>query len=552
MSLEATGLRTEYRTNPLGIDVAAPRFSWLVRSDRQNVLQRAWRVLVASSPELLAAEVGDLWDSGWSEGGDPCHIVYGGSLLPSATRAHWTVSVEDDAGERSPWAEPAWWETGLLDPAEWQHGWMAAPGFRVPHMRREFEVPSTVTRARLYVTALGLYRASINGRRVGDDWFTPGWTDYRHRVQVQTYDVTDLVVEGTNAMGLVVADGWYAGRLGWLGERAHYGPFPHVRAQLVVDHADGGRTVTGTDDTWRVWSGGIVDTDFLLGETYDSRRALGRWDEVGYAKRAFLPASHATATDGPGPEVALVASAAEPVRTHEELAPIAVTEPSPGVWILDFGQNLVGWVRLSVSGARGDVVQLRFAEMLRDDGHLYTDNLRSAQAVDSFTLGGGDDGDAGDEQGDTPETWEPMFTFHGFRFVEVTGWPGGGPPPAGALTAVVVHSLLEPAGTFECSHEMVSTLQSNIVWGLRGNFLEVPTDCPQRDERLGWMGDIQVFAATAAFNRDVAAFLTKWMWDVVDGQSADGGFPDVAPKVVDPQDGAPAWGDAGAIVPWRV
>lgn len=503
--------------------------------------QVAARVLVATTPERLEAAQADggrppLWDSGWI--GEPAsarsEVSYGGPPLRSGQRVWWTAMVRDAHGVTSPWSAPSWWEQWLR-PEDWSAQWIGAPTLRVPWLRRTFTLPAAPRRARLYATALGCYRMFCNGTRVGADSFTPGWTDYRVRVPAQTYDVTALLRAGDNALGGVLADGWYAGYIGFQSERAHYGQTPQLRAQLVVECEDGTVVAVGTDAEWRAWAGPIVEADLLMGETYDARRALDGWAEPGFDDKGWFAARRTEGTTG-----RLVAQYGPTVRVLEEVAARAVTEPVPGRYVVDFGQNLVGWARLRLAGGADDAVVLRYAEVVRPDGTIVTDNLRSARATDVYHPAG-----HGEE-----EVWEPWFTFHGFRYVEVTGVRE--PVTPGTLTAVVCGTALEPAGEFACSSDMVNQLQSNIVWSLKGNFLEVPTDCPQRDERLGWMGDAQVFAETACFNRDVAAFLTKWMRDVVDAQSAEGGFPDVAPRIVDVADGMPAWGDAGVLVPWHL
>jgi alpha-L-rhamnosidase len=399
------------------------------------------------------------------------------------------------------------------------------------YLRKNFVAAKPVARARLYATALGVYEASLNGRRVSDDLLTPGWTDYTKRVMVQTYDVTKLIQPGQNAVGTVFGDGWYAGRLGWMGA-AQYGPRPAFNAQLEIIYADGSREIIATDDSWKAGPGEIIGSDEQWGEIMDAEKAVKEWNQPAFDDSIWTNAvveEHS---------VALVPQLGPPVRVLLELAPQKITRRG-AAWIIDFGQNLVGHVRLVAKGPAGTTVTVRHAETINPDGSLYTENLRTALATDKFTLDG-----AG------RETLEPHFTFHGFRYVEITGYPGT--LNAGDLRAIVVGSDTPPTGTFECSNPDLNQLYQNIVWSQRGNFLSVPTDCPQRDERLGWMGDAQVFASTAARNADVAAFFTKWMVDVDDGQSANGDFADVSPRASRPQPGMPVWGDAGVIIPWTM
>ena len=399
------------------------------------------------------------------------------------------------------------------------------------YLRKTFVTRGPVAKARLYATALGVYEVSINGRRVGDDLLAPGWTDYTKRVMVQTYDVTALLAPGRNTVGAVLGDGWYAGRLGWMGP-AQYGRRPVFNAQLEITCADGSTEVIPTDASWQAGAGAIVGSDEQWGEVIDARKADAGWS---------TPADPATGWAAPVVEqhpVALVPQLGPPVRRLAERAPQKITRFGDK-WIVDFGQNMVGHVRLTARGPAGTIITVRHGEMLNADGSLYTVNLRPALATDEFVLGGGG-----------RETFEPHFTFHGFRYVEVGGYPGDLAPDD--LRGIVVGSDTPRTGTFECSDPDLNRLYENIVWSQRGNFLSVPTDCPQRDERMGWMGDAQVFAPTAARNADVAAFFTKWLVDVDDAQTERGDFANFSPRVAAPQPGWPVWADAGVLVPWAM
>jgi alpha-L-rhamnosidase len=410
-----------------------------------------------------------------------------------------------------------------------------------PYPRREFLLDRPVRKAHLYATARGVYEFYLNGSRVGDDVLAPGWTDSDRRVQYQVYDATALLVEGPNAIGAVLGDGWYSGFFGFDPKRrgAHYGPHPQLLAQLHVEYEDGSTESIATDGSWRCSTGPILYSDLLMGESYDASKEMPGWDEPGFDDSAW----YAVGVEELG-NTNLVAQPDEGVRVTEELEAKRVTEPREGVYVFDMGRNMVGWVRLRAEGEAGTEITLRHAEAVNPDGTLYTTNLRAARATDRYAL-----------KGEGEEVYEPRFTFHGFRYVEVTGYPAEA--PLGAIAGRVVHSATPPTGSFGCSNQMVNELQENIVWGQRGNFLSVPTDCPQRDERLGWMGDAQVFVRTASFNMDVAAFFEKWMADVEDAQSRKGAFPDVAPLLtgsglMDLSRGAPAWGDAGVIVPGTI
>ncbi|GAC1661542.1 MAG: alpha-L-rhamnosidase [Ktedonobacteraceae bacterium] len=568
-------LRCEYLENPLGIDAVQPRLSWqleAVQVGQRALRQTAYQVLVASSKELLAASTADLWDSGRVVTDQSSHIVYAGVPLATGQQCWWQVRVWDNNEEASAYSAPASWEMGLLHNTDWQGQWIGLrvqgqqeqqydqrdrqllienPGLTSsPYLRKAttlVQPVEAVRRARLYITARGLYEAHINGQRVGNAFFTPGWTDYTRRIQYQTYDAGALLQAGENVIGIILGAGWYSGHVGFTRESSnyhHYGQAPSMLLQLHIEYSDGSSQLIVSDEGWRGRNGPIVYSDLLAGETYDARHELPGWDTAAYVDSAWWPVT-VEARDG----VPLVAQPDQPVRVTETLKPQSMHEVTPGVFIYDMGQNMVGWARLRIQSEQGEKgepgkagtrVQLRFAEMLNPDGTLYTTNLRSARQTDTYIL-----------KGDEVETFEPHFTFHGFRYVELSGYPAQ--PTLATISGCVAHSDTPPAGKFECSNQLVNQLQRNIVWGQRGNFLSVPTDCPQRDERLGWLGDAQIFVHTACYNMDVAAFFTKWMNDVVDGQSEAGGFPDVAPRlVVKVTDAAPAWGEAGIIVPWTI
>ena len=556
------GLKCEHRVNPLGIDGPSPRLSWVLDAEGRGQVQSAYRILVAGNEEDLAAEENLVWDSGRVESDRSLGVEYGGGELKSGARRVWNVRAWDREGELSFPSEPAVFEAGLLERSDWEGAWISAgesPAGEVdpptgdeydalgngldpsPYLRKEFGLTRPVRRARLYATARGLYELSVNGSRVGDDVLAPGWTDYRKRIQYQSYDVTELLREGPNALGTILGDGWYAGFVGFDPKRAgaHYGTRPQLLAQLNVEYEDGTTESISTDGSWRFSTGPILFSDLLVGESYDAREGMPGWDEPGYDDSGW----YGVGTEGIG-SAQLVAQPDEGVRVTEEVAAKAIAEPQDGVHVFDMGQNMVGWARLKVRGPAGTRVTLRFAEALNPDGTIYVENLRSARQTDTYVLGG-----------EGEEVYEPRFTFHGFHYVEVTGYPGE--PPLDAVVGRVVHSATPPGGSFECSSPMVNRLQGNIVWGQRGNFLSIPTDCPQRDERLGWTGDAQIFVRTASLNMDVAAFFSKWMDDVEDAQTPDGAFTDVVPLLdgsglIDLSRGAPAWGDAGVIVPWTI
>jgi alpha-L-rhamnosidase len=536
--LQLSSLTTEHRTAPLGIDVARPRLGWQLVSDRRGVQQTAYQVLVASSPDGPF----DLWDSGRVESDQSVDVVYAGAPLASRLRAHWRVRVWDETGTMAESA-PTWWETGLLARNDWQGAWIGGSlvgGHRTtipcPYLRRSFAVEGEVVTARLYVACLGVHDCTLNGQPVGTDVLSPGWTDFHQRVRYQVYDVAGLLHTGENALGAILGDGWYCGHTEKYRRQA-YGDRPKLLAQLEITYADGRRETVATDTAWRCAYGPVLEADLIHGESYDARLEMPGWDAPGFGDAAWWPA-----LTFPDTGAALVASNGPLISRMGDITPVTAPTQVGRAWVFDLGQNMVGRVRLRVSGSPGETVRLRFAERLQPDGGIYTDNLRTARATDYYTL-----------RGSGEEVWESRFTFHGFQYVEITGMPGA--PTRQTVTGVVLHSDMAPTGEFACSHPVISQLQHNIQWGQKGNFLDVPTDCPQRDERLGWTGDAQVFARTAAFNMDVDGFFEKWLQDIRDAQCTNGGVPPIIPsshlgKVE--EDGGPAWSDATVIVPWTL
>jgi alpha-L-rhamnosidase len=443
----------------------------------------------------------------------------------------WLASTRPDPGWQEPDHDDRAWRRPLAlaryaDPPAGREPRALRPS---PLLRRSFTLDARPRRARLHATALGVYDAYLNGRRVSDDVLAPGWTDYATRVPYQCHDVTDRLRQGENVLGAVLADGWFAGRIWEL--RGVYGDEPLFRCQLEVELDDGRRLTIATDGSWQTATGEIVYADLLAGQTEDRRLARPGWSEPGHDLTGWSPV-HVRAV-----RRHLVAQEAPPARVMAEVEPVAVTEPRPGVFVFDLGQNITGWARLHVEGPAGHKVLLRHAEILEPDGAIYTDNLRRAECLDEIILSG---------QG--VEVFEPRFTYHGFRYVEVTGYPGR--PDLDALTGCAVNADMAITGGFECSNADLNQLQRNIQWGQRGNFLSVPTDCPQRDERLGWTGDAQIFAATALFNMDSGRFLRKWLDDVVDAQGESGVITVVAPAIdIGFREGSAGWGDAIVIVP---
>jgi len=717
-SLEPTALTCEHRVDPLGIDALPPRFGWKLAArdeDARGLAQSAYRVLVASSREALAAEDGDLWDSGRVASSETVDVEYVGRSLGSDAHAWWAVHVWDQDGRPSAWSAPARFSTGLLEPDDWSGEWIGfdAPARRPPvtgpldgatwigwegdgdpapagmrylravldlpsaprrawlvltvddqwtlfvngheaHtsdgeeyawrrpaeldvapwlaaganvlavraentvespaglvarleveladgtsrvlasdgtwsasaepgpdwsspegaraggasdeggawspareiapygegpwgriepvplflpptrlLRTEFALPGRPVRATLFSSSLGLHDVELNGRRVGDALFAPGWTDYEQRVLYRAHDVTDLLREGANALGAELADGWYAGYVGYGGRRGHYGERTRFLAELRVELADGATVRVASDGGWRASTGARLEADFLMGEAYDARLAPAGWSSPGFDDSAWSPVDV-------GAEVAprLTAHPGPPVRVVREFAPREIWATGEDTWVCDLGQNVAGFVRLRLDAEPGREVVLRHAERLSPDRTIYVENLRGARATDRYVCRGGG-----------PETWEPRFTFHGFQYVEVRGL--GRAPRPDEVTGLAVTSDVPFVGTLETSEPALDRLLENVRWTQRMNFIDVPTDCPQRDERLGWTGDAQMYARTAMWNADVHAFFTKWLQDLADAQRDDGQFPMVAPQIVAGDDGGPAWADAGVICPWE-
>jgi alpha-L-rhamnosidase len=707
-------LRCEYITNPVGIDVVAPRLSWVLLSETRGQCQTAYRILVASDEAQLAEEEGDLWDSGRVESDQTIHVAYAGKPLESRMRCFWKVKVWDGKGMPSDWSATASWSMGLLKPDDWGAKWIVSPvspshvaapahngyqsgpsttpdaskwvvidlgcsetvdavrffparpydlpdmpgflyparfkvetsqkadwtdaatavdetradvfnpgidtplyrfsprvaryvrltvtrlrscgnenfGFALAEMqvladgrnvalgktvtaldsienhnwspsrlvdgrivaecdnphsptesasmfRKEFEIDGDIRYAAVTVTGLGLYELRINGSKVGDRLLTPEWTRYSKRIQYQTYDVTEMLRRGMNAVGAQVVGGW------WASPMMFHNPSPQDRACLLmrldIDLKDNRHVTIFSDPSWQATTEGpIRKTGIYFGEEYDGTMEMPGWDQpdfnaVGWQPAIVLPSPHQAE------HAILTAQPNEPIRVFKDFLPLKMTEPRPGVYVFDMGQNMAGWCRLKATAPAGTVVTLRHAEALNDDGTLYTTNLRTAEQVNRYVWRGGE------------AVVEPHFTYHGFRYVEVTGLPSR--PASDAIAARAFHSATPRAGEFSCSNDLVNRIMRSVEWVQRSNMMSVPTDCPQRDEREGWTGDMQTFSQTAIYQFDMAAFFSKWLFDIRDSQADDGRLSSIAPHVSDPNQslsGMPGWGDAGTILPWRV
>jgi len=539
--VKVTNLLCENLSNPMGIDVTQPRFSWQLTGERRSLRQTAYEIRVAKDATSLLKNKNLSWTSGKMNSDSSVHVSYKGPALESGVKYYWQVRASDNYGNTSAWSEPAFWQMGLSGPADWKAQWIEQ-GFMedtvtrpAPLFRREFNAVKKIGSATAYITAHGLYEGFINGKRIGTFELTPGWTSYNKRLQYQTYDVTDLLQQGSNVIGMTLANGWYRGYLAWNGNKNSYGKDIALLFQLDIVYSDGSRESIVSDGSWKSATGNITYSEIYHGEIIDARKERTRWLRPGYDDKNW---SGVGAKDYD--KSVLVATQNEPVKEHETFQPVKITTTPKGEKVIDFGQNLVGWVIVKANGNAGDTITISHAEVLDKAGNFYTDNLRAAKARAIYILRGGSE-----------EIFQPHFTFFGFRYIRIDGHPGEIKPEN--FTAVALYSDMQRTGSFSCSNELVNQLQHNIQWGQKGNFLDVPTDCPQRDERLGWTGDAQVFSRTAAFNMNVNNFFAKWLKDVAADQQPNGSVPHVIPNVLGPgAGGSTGWADVCTIIPWNM
>ena len=540
--LSVKDLTCEHKKNPIGIDVMQPRFSWKITGKANNIMQNEYSVRVSTDEKFSSGKI--VWQSGNVKSEESVLQPYQGPELKSGQRYFWQVKIVDKLGKQSKWSEVAFWEMGLLSSTDWKAKWIEMESDTqryspAPHFRKEFAVAKGIASARVYVTSHGFYELQLNGKKVGDQVLTPGWTSYGKRLQYQVFDVTEMILKGNNAIGAILGDGWYRGTLAWGNNWAIYGKRLGLLMQLKITYTDGTESLISTDETWKSSNDGAIRmNDIYNGETYDATKKLTGWNLSGYDDSKWMKVSLGNYKNN------LIASEGSPVRKIQEIKPVKIFRTPKGNLIVDMGQNMVGWLRLKVTGSKGTVVTLRHAEVMDKFGEFYTTNLRAAKCQLTYTLAG-----IGEE------VYEPRFTFMGFRFVEVTGFPGE--LTTDNLTGVVVHSDMAKTGSYESSSPLLNQLQHNIQWGQKGNFVDVPTDCPQRDERLGWTGDAQAFSRTAAYNLDVSSFFTKWLKDITADQKPGGEVPDVIPDILSKQGSlttqpSAGWGDVSVIVPWTM
>lgn len=528
--VSVSSLKVNHMCEPSGVVDAQPVLSWIVESPDRNVMQQAYEVRVFRDGRSV-------WRTGRVESQNSVTVAYDGEPLASGTRYEWQVRVWDNRGRVSKWSERSSWLTGMMTPDEWQAEWIlpAEQTDASPMLRKEFTLSKPVASAVAYITSHGMYEAAINGAKVGNAHYAPGWTSYDKRLQYQTYDVTDMLQKGANAFGLTLGRGWYLSLLGWSsGEHQIYAYNKMAAiAQIVITYRDGTREVIATDDTWKSSTGEIVHSTIYDGETIDARLIQHGWNKAGFDDSAWRGV---TVADYPMDNI--VSSDSEPVVTHEYRTPVEVITTPKGEKVLDFGQNMVGREIFTFKGRPGQEIVISHAEVLDENGNFYTINLRSAKAQSRYICSGGED------------RFEASFTFYGFRYLKVEGLDGEIDPDD--FKVAVIFSDLAETGSFSSSNDLVNQLQSNIQWGLRGNFVDIPTDCPQRDERLGWAGDAQVFFRTATFNRDVQSFFRKWLKDVSADQLPDGQVTDIIPMITGLVGaGHTGWADVATIVPWQ-
>lgn len=504
-------LRCDYLENPIGIDTEKPKFSWMLRHSERGQVQTAYQLIVSSDP---SAEMADIWDSNKVASDQSLHVAFDGESLESDRAYYWKVRYWDTHDVPSPYSQVATFDTGLLDPSDWEGAWIGEKN----QLRKEFSLNGKVKRGRVHVCGLGYYELHLNGRKVGQNVLDPGYTTYEKRILYSSYDVTQLLQNGNNALGVMIGKGWSAVRL--------------FMCQLNIELEGGEKISVFSDPSWKQTDGPIIQDSIYDGEVYDARLEMPGWDSPGFDDSAW------TAVEtGMVPKGTLSAQMIPPIRVMDTIVPLKMANPQKGVFVFDMGQNFSGWVKLRVSGPRGTEVHVRHAELLYANGMINQENLRSARAEDVYIL-----------KGKGVETYTPRFTYHGFRYVELTGFPGV--PTMETIRGEVVHTAVEQVGNFSCSKPILNQLQRLIIWGQKTNLHSIPTDCNQRDERMGWMGDAHITAEQAMMNFDMGAFYTKFIRDIRDVQDKEGAVTDTVPHIWGQRPADPAWGTAYPLLCW--
>ncbi len=545
-------LTCEDMKDPLGIESPKPRLGWKLAAEpgERDQVQSAYQILVASSLQHLAHDQGDLWDSGEVTSAESVHVQYGGRALASGQDAYWKVRVWDGAGRPSPWSSPATFGVGILRAEDWVAAWIGHPAGRTevdrpvpaPFFRRVVTVEKPVRQARVYVSGLGYYELTINGRKVGDEVLAPAVSRYDRTVLYQCHDITRLLSPGPNVFGAVLGNGWYNSftTVVWNFQAAPWRDQPKLILQAHIKFDDGEEWVVASGPDWKTTVEGPIRFDGLRnGEDYDARRELTGWASPGYDDSDWVLAQRVTPPAG-----RLRAQLMPPIRITETLRPVTVREVAPGTWVFDLGQNLAGWARVRVQGAAGTEITLKYAERLRDDGRA--DMEHNAEFVQS----GAFQTDRYILRGDAQEVWEPRFVYHGFRYVEVTGYYSTA-PDLDSLHGRVVHTDFASAGEFVCSHPLLNCLQRAVRWSTLTNYHGIPTDCPHR-EKNGWTGDAHLSAEQVLFNFDPTPAYAKWLRDVQDVQRPDGALPGIVPTGDWGYNVGPAWDSALFLLPWYV
>ncbi|MBC3757281.1 family 78 glycoside hydrolase catalytic domain [Hyunsoonleella sp. SJ7] len=539
-----------YFESPLGIDDANPSISWTMSSNERNKKQTAYQIKVASLKESLNTDDNILWDSGKLLSGQNSQVRYAGKALQSGQHCYFKVRVWDENDVASAWSEVNIWTMGLLKKSDWKAKWI---GYKTtdknkkdtlhlpppPYLRKSFTTKAKIKNATLYVTALGAFEMSLNGEKIGKDLLAPGWSDYNKRIYYKTYNVTSHLTEGKNTIGAILGDAWYAGYVGPKvlskpRNRELYGLHPGLLSQLEIEYDNGEKDIITSDESWKANEGPFIYADLLMGVAYNANLELPNWNTTNYDDTDWNPVFIHEGTEG-----VIQAYPGNSIQVYDEIEPIEITEPKKDTYIFNLGQNFAGHARLQVSGDKNDTIVIRFGERLHDDGRLMTENLRFARATDTYIL-----------KGEGTEIWEPKFTYHGFQYVEVTGLKAK--PNKKTITGIPFGSSIPFESSFTSSDEVLNKMYQNVLWTQHSNFMEVPTDSPQRDERLGWLGDVQIFSRSALYNANIGAFNAKWFADVRDAQYDNGLYAVFAPRPYPKLVWfSPGWMEAGVMVPYN-
>ena len=517
--------KCEMLDNPIGIDVRTPRFSWKLSGEKRGMKQLAYQIIVSSSLSKLENNEGDIWNSGKQEGDQSVLVSYAGKTLHSRQECFWKVKVWTNHGEQL-WSESASFSMGLLQLTDWKAKWIGMEKafawdsvskfarLSARYFRKELNTPSKVKKATVYISGLGLYELYVNGQKIGDHVLSPSPTDYSKTVFYNTYDVTQNLKQGKNVIATVLGNGrFFTMRQKYKPQKWHNFGFPKMILQLEIEYADGNKQIVGTDASWKMTADGPIRTNNEYdGEEYDARKELTGWDKHGYNDGKWLKVQMVSSPGG-----ILKSQMNERMKVMMRFPPVSINPLSADKYILDMGQNMAGWVKMQVRGTKGDQVKLRFAESLQPNGELYTANLRDAIVTDIYTLSGSGN-----------EIWHPTFVFHGFRYVEVSGYPGT--PTLGDFMAEVVYDDIPAQGGFRTSNLVLNQIFQNAYWGILSNYKGMPIDCPQRNERQPWLGDRTMGSYGESFLFDNSRLYAKWLNDIKDAQKPDGAIPDVAPN----------------------